>query len=219
MAKQRSNEANHVQRPACRLYYGDCLDAIQKFREEDEYGCVDLIYLDPPFNSKANYNVLFGTGEDPAQREAFRDLWTWNQKDEQTFKRLQAGSNRRLAHTCEGLHNILGPSGMLSYLLFMGERIAALRTVLKEQGSLYLHCDDAACHYLKVLLDAIFGAQNFRNHLVWRRAIAHNDPSRFGRVLDHILFYARGQEPYWNGEAIAAPKSRAELNRAYPLQD
>ena len=86
-------------------------------------------------------------------------------------------------------------------------------------GSLYLHCDDTASHYLKALLDAIFGPRNFRNDIAWRRATSHNDPARYGRILDHILYYSRDGRPYWDGEAIATPKDEAQLRASYPSRD
>ena len=114
---------------------------------------------------------------------------------------------------------------MLAYLTYMGERLVEMRRLLTKPegvgraGSLYLHCDDTASHYLKVLLDAVFGARNYRNHLVWRRANSHNDPQRFGRILDHILYYATGENPYWDGDAIAIPKTDEQLRAAYPSCD
>ena len=108
---------------------------------------------------------------------------------------------------------------MAAYDLFMGRRVAELHRVLKPQGSIYLHCDDAASHYLRVLMDCVFGTHNMMNVLTWRRATAHNDPSRYGRNTDHILFYSKSSEMYWNGGAAAMPKTPEELAVAYPSQD
>ncbi len=109
--------------------------------------------------------------------------------------------------------------GMKSYLIMMAVRIQEMHRFLKETGSLYLHCDDTASHYLKVLMDAIFGAGRFCNHLTWRRSTAHNDPRRFGRNADHILYYVKGRTWTWSGQAVAVPKTDTEIRKAYLQTD
>ncbi len=101
----------------------------------------------------------------------------------------------------------------------MAPRLVELHRVLKDTGSIYLHCDDTACHYIKLLMDAIFGVTFYRNHIVWRRATSHNDPKRFGRITDHILFYAKDKNPYWDGYAVATQKSDGKLQNSYPSRD
>ena len=182
--------------------------------------CVDLIYLDPPFNSNADYNILFGASDGvTAQVRAFSDTWKWDEAAvERTNSILNATAHP--AHAAiQGLHVMIGPSGMLAYLTYMAERLAEMRRLLRPTGSIYLHCDDTASHYLKVVMDAIFGAKHYRNDIAWRRATAHNDPHRFGRVLDHILYYAGGDRPHWDGDAVTTDKTADQLQAAYPATD
>ena len=201
-----------------RLLYGDCLELM---RREIKDETVDLIYLDPPFNSDTNYNMLFGneTGEDQAQSRAFADIWFWEDgKDLPVFERLTEHDHAS-AHTVHAMRNMLGRVGMLSYLLFMTERLIEMHRILRPTGSLYLHCDSKASHYLKIILDTVFGQNAYRNHITWRRATAHNDASRFGRISDHILFYTKTDRWVWNGDAVRAIRSAEELETAYPNQD
>lgn len=97
---------------------------------------------------------------------------------------------------------------MLAYLTYMAERLAEMKRILKPSGNVFLHCDDTASHYLRILMDGIFGAANYRNHITWRRSVSHNDPRRFGRIADHILFYAMSDDFHWDGEAVTAPKTQ-----------
>lgn len=172
------------------LYYGDCLEVMSGWPS----GQVDLIYLDPPFNSNADYNQLFGTENGvPAQVRAFADTWTWNDTATERYKRL----GRAVAHPAHraivGLHAALGESGMLAYLTYMAERLTECKRMLKPTGSIYVHCDPTASHYLKVVMDAVFGPQHFRNEIVWRRTGSHNSADRYGPIHDVILFYARSE--------------------------
>ena len=202
------------------LYYGDNLPILREYFAD---ASVDLIYLDPPFNSNRSYNVLFKdeSGRDSdAQITAFEDSWHWQPSTEALYHELLRAAPERVARVLSALIESLGRSNQIcAYLVMMAARLSELRRVLKPGGSIYLHCDDAASHYLKLIMDTIFGHENYRNHLNWKRAIAHNDPKRFGRIQDHILFYSRSDQPYWNGEAIAAAKSEAQLAAAYPAQD
>ena len=198
------------------LYYGDCLDWMREWPDES----VDLIYLDPPFNSNAQYNILFGQGNGtPAQVRGFTDTWRWDAAAADRMTTFENAVSHPLHDAAVAFKRLLGPSGMLAYLTYMGERLSEARRLLKPTGSIYLHCDDTASHYLKVLMDSIFGARHFRNDIAWRRATAHNDSSRFGRILDQILFYAKTERPYWAGAENVASKTEEELRKAYPSMD
>jgi DNA modification methylase len=175
------------------LLYGDNLDWLSDPSEFPD-GSVDLIYLDPPFNSEANYNVLFkdvGGTPSAAQVRAFDDTWTWDTKASESFDRLMTdgavpAATARLMKT---FHEFLGHSPMLAYLAQMAIRLVHMRRVLRDTGSLFLHCDPTASHYLKLVLDSIFGPENFANEIVWRRTGAHNTSKRFGPIHDVVLFY------------------------------
>lgn len=182
------------------LFYGDNLDVM---REKIDDASVDLVYLDPPFNSNRNYNVLFkhktGT-EANAQIEAFGDTWSWSQDDELLLLALTTGgAPARVADALEALHRLIGPSDMMSYLVMMTVRLIELRRVLKPTGWLYLHCDPTASHYLKVILDSVFGIENFRNEVVWQRTGAKGSPmGRLPANHDIILSYSRSDAAVWN---------------------
>lgn len=181
------------------LYYGDNLDVLRRHVTDES---VDLVYLDPPFNSNRSYNVLFKNrsgDEAQAQIEAFDDTWTWSQQAEAAYRELvEGGAPLRVADALEAMRRLLGDNDVLAYLVMMAARLVELHRVLKPTGSLYLHCDDAASHYLKLLLDAIFGPEHFHNELIWKRTSGHSDARRYGRVHDTILFYAKGDHPTWN---------------------
>jgi DNA modification methylase len=177
------------------LYYGDNLDIL---RHEIDDNSVDLIYLDPPFNSKSNYNLFFRSPSGQlaqAQRHAFDDTWKWEQAASAYHQVLASGGE--IARILEAIHSFLGPSDVLSYLAMMTVRLTHLHRVLKSTGSLYLHCDPTASHYLKVILDGVF-AGRFRNEIIWQRTSAHNDPRGYGRVHDVILFFTKGKTYTWN---------------------
>lgn len=183
-----------------RLYYGDNLDVL---REHIPTESVDLIYLDPPFNSNRSYNVLFKTQtgtESQAQIEAFDDTWHWSQQAEKQYLALLGGgAPAQVAEAVEAMRHLLGTSDVLAYLVMMTARLVELHRVLKPTGSLYLHCDPTASHYLKIVLDAIFGPTNFRSEITWKRTTAHNSAKRYGPVHDVLLYYAQdaGAET-WN---------------------
>ena len=187
------------------LVYGDNLGAL---RERVGDGSVDLVYLDPPFNSNASYNVLFRerTGEEsPAQIRAFTDTWHWTQEAERTLAQEILG-NPDVSGSVKGVISALlesiGRNDMMAYLVMMAPRLAELRRVLKPSGSIYLHCDSKAGHYLKLLMDTVFGAGNFRTEIVWKRTSAHSDTRQgrrqHGRIHDTILFYSKTSEWTWN---------------------
>jgi len=174
------------------LYYGDNLDILRRYIKDES---VDLVYLDPPFNSNQTYNVLFadkdGT-EAAAQIEAFEDTWHWDQVAARTFAETVENGGR-VADALLAFRQLLGTNDMLAYLTMMAPRLVELHRVLKSTGSLFLHCDPTASHYLKLLLDAVFKVERFQNEIVWKRTSAHNDPKRFGRIGDRLLFYTKGK--------------------------
>jgi adenine specific DNA methylase Mod len=187
------------------LYYGDNLDVLRRHIADES---VDLVYLDPPFNSNRSYNVLFrgrsGT-ESQAQIEAFDDTWTWSQDAERLFTELLAGDLPvAVKDALEALRRLLGDNDVLAYLVMMTVRLAELRRVLKKSGSLVLHCDPTASHYIKIILDAIFRPDRFRNEIVWRRTSVKGDArTRFGRNHDILLVYSKGDNPVFNRLTVA----------------
>ena len=184
--------------PPNRLYFGDNLDIL---REHVADGSVDLIYLDPPFNSNVNYNAFFQeqTGElSDAQITAFEDTWHWGLESEAAYRAVVTGGPEKLADLLQAMRSFLGQSDMMAYLSMMAPRIAELHRVLKPTGSIYLHCDPTASHYLKLLMDSIFGHTNYRNEIIWRRTTSHSDAKGLGRVHDTILLYHKSTGFGWN---------------------
>lgn len=180
------------------LYYGDNLTILRDYIADKS---VDLIYLDPPFNSKRTYNVLFKdeSGQDSsAQIAAFDDTWHWDMSAEKAYEQLIEDSPDDVARLIGSLREFIGPSQILAYLVMMAIRLIELHRVLKSTGSLYLHCDPTASHYLKIILDTIFGAENFRNEIVWQRTSSHNDSKKWGAVHDIILYYSKSKTCTWN---------------------
>jgi site-specific DNA-methyltransferase (adenine-specific) len=178
------------------LHFGDNLEVLRKMPAAS----VDLIYLDPPFNSNANYNVLYGTkrgGASQAQSHAFQDTWEWG-PDAQRALNETAARHLEAGALLEAFQKVFAGSDMMAYLAMMAVRLIEMRRVLKDTGSVYLHCDPTASHYLKVLLDAIFGPVRFVNEIVWKRYGAHNDSSTYGRIHDVLLFYGRSEEMVFN---------------------
>ena len=180
------------------LYYGDNLEILRKHIPDES---IDLIYLDPPFNSSATYNVLFkepGGKSSQAQMSAFEDTWHWGLESEKALQEIAASPIAPAAtkEFMSVLPNLVGKrTDMSAYITMMCVRLIELRRVLKNTGSIYLHCDPTASHYLKLLLDTIFGATNFRNEIVWKRSSAHSDigqgAKHMGRLYDIILFYSK----------------------------
>ena len=187
-----------------KLYYGDNLEVLRDHGAFPD-ASVDLVYLDPPFNSNAGYNVLFksasGAGAD-ASIEAFDDTWTWGEASKSALLDIASGTNRPLQVMMRAMHDALGDSPLMAYLAMMAVRLVELHRVLKPTGSLYLHCDPTASHYLKLVLDAVFGAENYRSEIVWKRSSAHNDAKQGarqpGRIHDTIFFYSVSEEWRWN---------------------
>ena len=183
---------------ANRLYFGDNLDIL---RQHVPDGSVDLIYLDPPFNSNVNYNAFFQeqTGEpSSAQITAFEDTWHWGLESEAAYRATVTDGPEKLAALLQAMRAFLGQSDMMAYLAMMAPRIAELHRVLKPTGSIYLHCDPTASHYLKLLMDAVFGPKNFRNEITWQRTESHNTAGKYGNVADILLYYAMSDSLTWN---------------------
>lgn len=180
------------------LYYGDNLQVLRASVASES---VDLVYLDPPFNSQASYNVLFKapSGEkSQAQIEAFEDTWHWNDYAENAFDEVMKSGNGDVAELLRALRSFLKENDMMAYLTMMAIRLLELNRVLKSTGSLYLHCDPTASHYLKVLLDGIFGKEHFRSEIVWRRTGSHNKATRWAPIHDIIFFYTKTDKYTWN---------------------
>ncbi|MFG1358973.1 DNA methyltransferase [Xanthobacter pseudotagetidis] len=179
-----------------RLFFGDNLDVLRGLPSSS----VDLIYLDPPFNSNADYNLLYGTkrgGPSQAQSHAFQDTWTWGRDakralDEVAERHLEAGA------LLDAFQKLFDGSDMMAYLAMMSVRLIEMQRVLNDKGSLYLHCDPTASHYLKMVLDSIFGPSKFRNEIIWRRSHAHNSGNKYGPIHDVILFYTKSDDYTWN---------------------
>ncbi len=182
-----------------RLLYGDNLPILREYIATDS---VDLIYLDPPFNSNRNYNVLFKNekgNESEAQIMAFEDTWHWNQTAEETYQDIIFNAPAPVSRLIASLRDAVGTNEMMAYLVMMTVRLVELHRVLKHSGSLYLHCDSTASHYLKVVLDIIFGPEQFRNEVIWERTSSHNDSRKWGAVHDIIFFYSKSEKFTWNG--------------------
>ncbi len=193
-----------------KLYYGDNLAVL---REQIADESVDLVYLDPPFNSKATYNVLFRapSGEKSrAQIEAFDDTWHWNDQAEEAYWQVLNGPSADAAKMLRAMREFLGENDMMAYLTMMAVRLIELHRVLKTTGSLYLHCDPTASHFLRILLDATFGKTNFRSEIIWKRTSAHSGAKRWGPVHDTIFFYAKSDDNVWNPVYETYDKSYVE---------
>ncbi|MFD8529433.1 DNA methyltransferase [Streptosporangium canum] len=211
MAKKKSGEWLN------KLYYGDNLEVL---REHVPSESVDLIYLDPPFNSNRSYNVLFkekSGNEAQAQMEAFDDTWTWSHETESLYIELMNGSApNRAKDALEAMRKLIGDNDVLAYLVMMTARLIELHRALKPTGTLYLHCDPTASHYLKLMLDAIFGPQRFMNEVIWKRAHTVKGNSgqgakHFGRSTDSILVYTKTESHTFN--QLYEPYSEEYLKR------
>ena len=193
--------------PANALYYGDNLDILRGYIAPES---IDLVYLDPPFNSNATYNVLFAehSGEKAAsQIQAFEDTWTWDEQAARTyFETVQSGGE--VANALNAFYTLLGESNMMAYLAMMAPRLVELRRVLKPTGSIYLHCDPTASHYLKLLMDAVFGPVAYRNEIVWQRTNARSTKGRWPRLHDTLLYYAKTPATPFDPVTVAADPSK-----------
>ncbi len=200
-----------------RLYFGDNLPIL---REDIADESVDLIYLDPPFNSNATYNVLFRerSGEDSAaQITAFEDTWRWSIESEIAFRDVVTTGPQKLGDLLQAMRAFLGQNDMMAYITMMAQRMAELHRVLKPTGSIYLHCDPTASHYLKLMMDAVFDNRNFRNEIIWRRTNAHNSARSYGRIHDTILFYSKTNRYFF--EPQIRPYSAGYVKSAFIHED
>lgn len=182
------------------LYWGDNLTILRDHIASDS---IDLIYLDPPFNSNRNYNVLFkeqNRHESDAQIEAFTDTWHWGDIAEATYNELVTANHvpQKVSDLVVALRSFIGSNDVMAYLVMMTIRLLELHRVLKPTGSIYLHCDPTASHYLKVVMDTIWGPENFRNEIIWKRTSAHSSSNKFGPVHDVVLFYSESDRGVWN---------------------
>lgn len=180
------------------LYFGDNLDILRKKIPAESF---DLVYLDPPFNSNRSYNVLFKEGlqDSPSQVQAFEDSWHWNADSKSAFDYLVTKTNENISNLMLAWEKIIGHNDMLAYLTMMTVRLIELHRVLKNTGSLYLHCDPTASHYLKIILDTVFDKDNFRNEIIWKKTNSPKAQSKsFGAQHDIILFYTKSDEFLFN---------------------
>jgi len=207
--------------PTNTLYYGDNLENLRTYIRDET---VDLIYLDPPFNSNRSYNVLFkdeSGNNAQAQITAFDDAWHWGPAAEETYHPIIQGANPQVASMIGALRDFIGTNQMMAYLVMMTARLVELHRVLKPTGSLYLHCDPTASHYLKIILDAIFSPRNFMNEIVWKRQSAHSDTKQgathMGRIHDIILYYVKSDKEGRN--ELYSPYSEEYINNFYRYSD
>jgi site-specific DNA-methyltransferase (adenine-specific) len=188
------------------LYYGDNLHILRHYIPDES---IDLIYLDPPFNSQATYNVLFreeSGGGSHAQIEAFEDTWHWSDATAQAYEDVMTGPHQQVARMLRAMVDGLGHNQVTAYLSMMAVRLVELHRTLKDSGSIYLHCDPTASHYLKALMDSIFGPLSFLNEITWKRTHSHGNVGRnFGSICDAILVYTKGRKYTWNQQFSQFP--------------
>jgi site-specific DNA-methyltransferase (adenine-specific) len=206
------------------LFYGDNLDILREYIHAET---IDLVYLDPPFNSSRNYNVLFKSesgAESESQITAFEDTWHWNNIAEGTYHQLLTQSPDHIAAMVEAMRKFIGSNQMMAYLVMMTVRLVELHRILKQTGSLYLHCDPTASHYLKIILDTIFGVENYRNEITWKRrhgfTSAVHESNRFGNCTDIILFYAKSEKAQFTPQYNKNSKEYQEyIEKSFTLVD
>ena len=198
------------------LYYGDNLDVLRHYIADES---VDLVYLDPPFKSNQNYNVLFAEQDgarSASQIKVFDDTWTWDQTAARSFQ-VVVENGGHVSQAMQAFRTFLGESDMLAYLSMMAPRLVELRRVLRPTGSIYLHCDPTASAYLRLLMDAAFGPAGFTNEIIWRRYGVHNDfgqgSRHFGRVHDVLLFYTKEARATWT--QVFTPLDPAYVKQTY----
>ena len=198
--------------PTNQLYYGDNLDILRTYIPDES---VDLIYIDPPFNSNQAYNVIFSEADgasSEAQIQAFEDTWRWGETTEQAYHELIGTAPSLLVEIIKSFRGFLTETNLMAYLVMMALRLVELHRVLKPTGNFYLHCDPTASHYLKIILDQIFGVENFQNEIVWERTNAHNMKARYySKIHDLLLFYSKSDSYTWNKQYIEY--SDAQLSR------
>ncbi len=197
-----------------KLYYGDNLEVLRKYIKDES---IDLCYIDPPFNSKRNYNQIYNNlgKEDQAQAQAFVDTWTWDNHANEALEEIQSNYQGKFTSQTidliDGLTKVLGKGSLLAYLVSMTLRIVEIHRVLKSTGSFYLHCDPTASHYLKIVLDTIFCSQKgeFQNEIIWCYSIGGKSNNRFGKKHDVILFYTKSnREHTFNQKGATIPRKQ-----------
>src|SRR5438067_5263567 len=184
-----------------RLFYGNNLDILRRYIKDET---VDLVYLDPPFKSNQDYNVLFAEQDgsrSAAQIKAFGDTWQWDQGAARAYQEVVEQGPEQVSKVMQAFRTFLGENDLLAYLAMMAPRLVELRRVLKPTGSIYLHCDPTASHYLKLLMDAVFGPINFRNEIIWKRTTAHSSAKKYAPIHDTVLFYG-GPDRIWNSPRV-----------------
>jgi adenine specific DNA methylase Mod len=187
-----------------KLFYGDNLTILREYIKDES---IDLIYLDPPFNSNRNYNILFkdeSGNQSAAQISAFEDTWHWDLNTESLYQELTTGHHipAQVSDMIAALRAFIGTNQMMAYLTNMTIRLVELHRVLKPTGSLYLHCDPTASHYLKIVLDSIFGFENFRNEIIWQRTSARSDSHKWNHIHDVLFLYSKGKSYCWNQQYV-----------------
>ena len=238
--------AEHREHPLNRhLFIADNLNLLRALDNES----VDLICIDPPFAKNQTFTGSLKPPLSDAERQrelrtlarwgirnqrdaenagvewpdadntgGFSDIWRWEDDVHEDWVNRIEDDYPALAKVIDATRTAHSED-MAAYLTYMAIRIIEMYRALKPTGSMYLHCDDTAVHYLKGVMDALFGRENYRNNIIWKRATSHNDSTRFGRICDHILFYAKEEDSTWNAEAVAVPKDEKELTKAYPSKD
>ena len=207
-SRAAGQEANWQNRT---LFHGDNLPFLQAMDSET----VDLIATDPPFKKGRDFHA---TPNSLAAGASFQDRWSWERDVHEEWTDQITDDHPRLMEAIESAR-YAHSDAMGAYLCFMAVRLLEMHRILKPVGSIYLHCDMTASHYLKAAMDAIFGSKHFLNDIIWRRATSHNDASQYGNITDNILFYGKSKGRYWDGDAIATPKTETELASAYPSSD
>lgn len=195
-----------------KIYFGDNLDILRRYIKDKS---IDLTYLDPPFNSKKPYNIIYNKN---AQVKAFEDTWHWTEEIQKTYEDIiNQSKNDKIINAMESFRGMLGDNNLMAYLTMMSIRLIELYRVLKDDGSIYLHCDPTASHYLKIIMDNIFGVENFRNEIVWCYRGASTASSWFPRKHDIILFYSKGDKFKFNIQF--GPHTNAQLSRYNVIVD
>ncbi len=197
------------------LYFGDNLKILRNHIKDES---VNLIYLDPPFNSKATYNILFkepsGISSE-AQITAFEDTWHWTKETEYAYREIIETASANIVEMMRAMRSFIGQNDMMAYLTMMCIRLVELRRILKPKGSIYLHCDPTASHYLKVLMDAVFGKENFKNELVWCYTEREISKKYWNKKHDIILFYTKvsNDSHTFNWQDVALPYSPGTIKK------
>ena len=196
------------------LYYGDNLEVLRHYIPDES---IDLIYLDPPFKSNQDYNILFrekNGSDSTAQIKVFEDTWHWDQNAEETYVAITENAPRKVADLTIALRGFLGSNDMMAYLAMMTIRLIELHRALKDTGSIYLHCDPTASHYLKLVMDAVFGLKNYRNEITWKRKTERGETThkskRFGSSTDILLFYTKSENNVFNSQFTFEAKGYRE---------